>query len=286
MSVNTRTSASLGARRMRSLVTLLAAACATLLLACGSSEDNLNGLAIAPATLQATPESAFSTSVVAPVEPGDGHTVVLPGATSTPPAAVTVPTMATITTDHLNVRTGPGLAYTVLRQLQPGDQIPLAGVSLDGEWVASPDVGWVFYNPQWLSLNGEFALLGFAEGFEAPEPAVAVPVPATGESSSVKRGPVETDPVESQPVEDQVASVMRGLIITDNLNVRAGPALSHPVLDKLQPGDKILVAGVSEDGAWVAATGLGWIFYRADWIDLDGALADLEVASDFEAPAS
>lgn len=284
MNVDPGTATSNGAHRLRPLLALLAAACAMLLLACGSSEDNLSGLSIAPATIRATPEPAFSTTGMIPVEPGGESRVVLPAATAIPDVEpVTVPTSATVTTENLNVRTGPGLEYTVLRQLQPGERIPLAGVSLDGEWVASPDVGWVFYNPQWLSLNGEFALLRFAEGFEAPEPppALARPAPTAGESVSVKLGPVEAEPIEPQPV----ASVMRGLIVTDNLNVRAGPALSHPVLDKLQPGDKILVAGVSEDRAWVAATGLGWIFYRADWIDLDGDFADLAVATDFEAPA-
>ena len=282
MNVDSHMATSNGTRRLRPLLAMLAAACATLLLACGPSDDNLDGLSIVPAPIRATPQPAFSATGVVPVEPDGASAVVLPAATAIPAAeAVTVPTLATVTTDNLNVRTGPGLEYTVLRQLQPGERIPLAGVSLDGEWVASPDVGWVFYDPQWLSLNGEFALLSFAEGFEAPEPppALAAPAPAEptgGESVSVKLGPVE----------QQIASVMRGLIITDNLNVRAGPALSHPVLDRLQPGDKILVAGVSEDRAWVAATGLGWIFYRADWIDLDGDLADLTVVTDFAAPAS
>ncbi len=280
------------ARPQLAVLTLLAAAGALLLLACGSPEDNLNGLTIAPATAQATPDPAFGTTGMIPVEPGGESRVVLPAATALPDVEpVTVPTSATVTTENLNVRTGPGLEYTVLRQLQSGERIPLAGVSLDGEWVASPEVGWVFYDPQWLSLNGEFALLQFAEGFEAPEPppALAAPAPtaaASGETASVKLGPVEAETIEPQPVEQQVASVMRGLIVTDNLNVRAGPALSHPVLDKLQPGDKILVAGVSEDRAWVAATGLGWVFYRSDWIDLDGAFADLVVVTDFEAPAS
>ncbi len=273
-----------GAQRLRALIALLAAAGAMLLLACGPSDDNLDGLSIVSAPMRATPQPAFSATGITPVAPGDASTVVLPAATAIPAAeAVTVPTLATVTTDNLNVRTGPGREYTVLRQLQPGERIPLAGVSLDGEWVASPDVGWVFYDPQWLSLNGEFALLSFAEGFEAPEPPPALVAPAPTDTAEPTGG--ESVSVKLGPIEQQIASVMRGLIITDNLNVRAGPALSHPVLDRLQPGDKILVAGVSEDRAWVAATGLGWIFYRADWIDLDGDLDDLAVATDFEPPA-
>jgi uncharacterized protein YraI len=264
----------------RTRLALLLAAGGLLLAACGSPDDSLNGLAIEPAALEPTPEPKFGS-------PGAGRTLVLPASTPAPalpppPLDDDVPASATITTSNLNVRTGPGLGFTVLRQLQPGDEIPVAGVSLDGKWVAAPEVGWVYYDAEWMQLDGEFALLKFAEGFEAPEPppaAVAEPAPTaepTPESTSVKLGPTV----------DESATVMRARIITDNLNVRAGPGLSYAVLDKLQPGEKILVAGVSSDGTWVAATGLGWIFYRADWIDLDGNFADLDVTTGFEAPAS
>ena len=58
-------------------------------------------------------------------------------------------------TNNLNVRTGPGLGFFVLGQLNDGDQVPIVGRLRDGDdaWLAIPGVGWVFDNPEWLDLD-------------------------------------------------------------------------------------------------------------------------------------
>ncbi len=75
-----------------------------------------------------------------------------------PPRAV-VPTPepiagnARIVTDHLNVRLGPGLDYSVVGQLNDGAQIDVLGRSVDGKWLAVDGAGWIFYNPEWIDLG-------------------------------------------------------------------------------------------------------------------------------------
>jgi hypothetical protein len=66
---------------------------------------------------------------------------------------------ATITTEDLNVRTGPGSAYPVVGRLQPNDEVPVAGRLAGGEWLALPGIGWIVYDEEWMSLSTDVGAL-------------------------------------------------------------------------------------------------------------------------------
>ncbi|MEZ4552925.1 MAG: SH3 domain-containing protein [Dehalococcoidia bacterium] len=96
-----------------------------------------------------------------------------PEPTSEPTAAATVaPTpratatprwpevaRATITTDDLNVRSGPGAAYPVVGRLQPDDVVPVSARLAGAEWLALPGIGWIVYSEDWTRLSTEFSAL-------------------------------------------------------------------------------------------------------------------------------
>lgn len=97
---------------------------------------------------------------------------------------------------------------------------------------------------------------------------------ATGTAST------ETPTVEASP-EPTIAwpEVATGEVITEDLNVRMGPATSFPVLGRLQPGDQISVAGRGTDGRWLAVPGVGWVAYDDTWVTLSAPLEDLPLIS-------
>jgi len=109
---------------------------------------------------------------------GGGGDDEAPEATSTPAptetqAAAPTPTpqwpevaRGTITTEDLNVRTGPGSTYPVVGRLQPNDEVPVAGRLAGSEWLALPGIGWISYAEEWTALN-----VGFGDLPEVTDPA-------------------------------------------------------------------------------------------------------------------
>ncbi|MPZ98005.1 MAG: SH3 domain-containing protein [Dehalococcoidia bacterium] len=66
----------------------------------------------------------------------------------------------TITTEDLNVRTGPGTTHPVIGRLQPGDEVPVAGYSAAGTtWLGLPGIGWTAYAAEWIELPVEAGTL-------------------------------------------------------------------------------------------------------------------------------
>lgn len=65
----------------------------------------------------------------------------------------------TITTEDLNVRTGPGGTYPVVGRLQPGDEVPVSARLAGGQWLALPGIGWIAYAEDWVRLGADFKSL-------------------------------------------------------------------------------------------------------------------------------
>src|SRR5687767_6585882 len=79
---------------------------------------------------------------------------VAPTATAEPPAPTPIPTWvavttAKITTDDLNVRSGPSTTEPVVGRLQPGDEVPVSGRWQGGQWLALTGIGWTAYAADW-----------------------------------------------------------------------------------------------------------------------------------------
>lgn len=101
---------------------------------------------------------------------------------------------ATITTDDLNVRSGPGGMYPVVGRFQPDDEVPVSGRLAGGEWLALPGIGWIVYAQEWMTLSADFAALP-----EITEP----------ERSFEFAGPVHAADARSGiPVVDQVVAAV------------------------------------------------------------------------------
>ncbi len=77
----------------------------------------------------------------------------------TPTVAWPEVTRARVTTQDLNVRTGPGTTHAVLGRLQPGDEVPVAGRARGLAWLGLPGIGWVAYVADWFDLPVAFDAL-------------------------------------------------------------------------------------------------------------------------------
>lgn len=101
---------------------------------------------------------------------------------------------AVVTTDDLNVRSGPGATYPVVGRLQPDDDVPVSGRLEGSEWLALPAIGWVVYDPEWTRLSVDFGAL----------PAITEP-----ETAFDFVGPVyPADGYSGIPVVDQVVAAI------------------------------------------------------------------------------
>ena len=90
--------------------------------------------------------------------------IATPEATAAPSEPTPTPTWvavakAKITTDDLNVRSGPGTSEAVVGRLQPGDEVPVSGRWQGGQWLALPGIGWAAYQADWQTLDVEYRSL-------------------------------------------------------------------------------------------------------------------------------
>ena len=116
-----------------SLRVLAAAVCLLAAAACGGGGDDEDATATPP------PETGTAVPVATPRWPEVARAVV--------------------TTEDLNVRSGPGATYPVVGRLQPDDDVPVAGRLAGSEWLALPAIGWVVYDAEWTRLSLDFATL-------------------------------------------------------------------------------------------------------------------------------
>ncbi|HRC61663.1 MAG TPA: hypothetical protein PLX85_00385 [Dehalococcoidia bacterium] len=107
------------------------AALLLLLSACGGSDSHEAATAAAPA---------------------DPAVTAVPTPTPRWPAVA----RATITTEDLNVRSGPGSGFPVVGRLQPNDVVPVSGRLAGAEWLALPGIGWTVYAEDWMRLDVPF----------------------------------------------------------------------------------------------------------------------------------
>lgn len=96
-----------------------------------------------------------------------------PAATATPQGVV-----ATITRAIQNVRSGPGLAYDVIGQLNQGDQVPIIGANVDFSWLVIQfrgQQGWI--SRAILDVFGDLNTLPIVQPPPTPTPLPSPTVP-------------------------------------------------------------------------------------------------------------
>jgi len=153
-----------------------------------------------------------------------------------------------VLTGALNVRSGPGVSYSVNGVVSQGEVVSVIGRNDDGSWVIiqtpSGLEGWV--NSSYLQIN---------------VPVQSLPVVITDESPS--------------PV---------GVVNTAVLNVRSGPGTSFAVIAKLNGGDTVALLGRNLSASWLfiqAANNVqGWV--NGSYLVTNVSVSSLPVVTDGE----
>ena len=139
------------------------------LLACGGGEE--------PSSEQPAP-AAINTAVPltnTPVPPT--NTPVPPTDTPVPPTdtPVSVPHF-TVNSDQVNVRTGPGTAFSIIGTVEQGDRFDIGGRNVDGDWLefccVNGQRGWIY--AQLLIVSQETTSIPLSQNI----PAAPTPAPA------------------------------------------------------------------------------------------------------------
>lgn len=124
-------------------------------------------------------------------------------------AAAAPQTVSATATNGMNVRSGPGLAYTIVGAMQTGDTAAITGKNPQGDWwqvtLPTGQQGWV-YSPL-VTTAGETASIAVAAEIPTPPPVVPTPEPvAVAPVEEVaQEAPVEEVPAEEAPAEEAPA---------------------------------------------------------------------------------
>jgi N-acetylmuramoyl-L-alanine amidase len=164
----------------------------------------------------------------------------LPIVDSTPPPAPTA--TAVIKTGALNVRSGPGVAYSVVTVSQQGHVVHLLGRNANSSWVKvrvfSGQEGWV--NASYITPNV---------------------------------------PISSLPVVSAPGVTPTAVVNTGALNVRSGPGVGYSVVAWVQQGQTLSLLGRNANSSWVQvrtpSNHTGWV--NASLVTANVAISSLPV---------
>lgn len=144
---------------------------------------------------------------------------------------------------NLNVRTGPGLEFTIMSMLPLGSNVVLEGRNVDGAWLqvrlADGRLGWV--SSTFMTANLDIANL----------PVTAPETPAVEAALPVAEAPA-------------VGGLALGTVVeVPLLNVRSGPGLEFGAFTALPLGESVVLEGRDLNGFWLqirlADGRLGWV---------------------------
>lgn len=198
-----------------------------------------------------------------------------------------------IVVDRLNVRTGPGLTFTVQEKVAKGKQYPV--VQKRGEWLqirlASNRTGWV--HGQYVQIQKEttetkkqiqqfvvcqvdglrlrkgpgtnFAVIGYVNRNEKGMATIAqgewMYVRWDGKEGWVHQSYVAN--VEQSEQNNEQPTYVQ--MLYDNTNIRSAPSTQSPVIMKAKRGDRFSI--IRKEGQWyVIQVDAQTIGYVADWV--------------------
>lgn len=179
--------------------TVAQAGMAPIALAPVTSTEN-NAEAGAPATPAPAGEPDVITDAVTP-------TVAAPEVAATPTQPPVTDPMAQASTP-LNVRGGPGTAYTVVGALDPGTPVEITGKNPQSDWwqvlLPTGQQGWV-YAPL-VQTAGDTSTVAVAANIPEPPPtATPAPVVEAPPPDPAQQPPAEQPPAEQPPAEGEPA---------------------------------------------------------------------------------
>ncbi|MGD0175116.1 MAG: SH3 domain-containing protein [Anaerolineales bacterium] len=113
----------------------------------------LPGCALKTGATPTPTETPSPTATVTPIPPTDTPSSI-PTVTITPTQTAFAPFESEINTENVNLRSGPGYFFPVLRVIHVGDTVTILGKAPDKEWfrvrTADNAEGWVYH---WLMLS-------------------------------------------------------------------------------------------------------------------------------------
>jgi uncharacterized protein YgiM (DUF1202 family) len=159
---------------------------------------------------------------------------IVPGFGGIPTPPPTIPAIGVVNTGAVNVRSGPGMNYSVITIAYQGYTFSLLGRSADNAWanvrMVDGTVGWVSFSALNITVP-----VGSLPVVAAPPPPTTPP-PATGATAVVNTGA---------------------------LNVRSGPSVNFSVLEVIYNGHQVALLGRTADSSWVQVRTtrgtVGWV---------------------------
>ncbi len=202
--------------------------------------------------IQPSPTNTLRPTATRFIQPSPTNTLrptatrfIQPSPTNTPRPTAVTPINATVNTDRLNIRRGPGPEYEVVTTVSRSNRLSLVGRNLDGTWVQinTSDARWV--NASLLQINGNLLSL-----------------PVTYHEIG-----------EWGPAGQATGARARALTV---LRLRGCPGedcrqLENP--DALEEGDTVDIVGRSADGMWYQVNINGrsaWIRSDPEYVEVRG----------------
>jgi uncharacterized protein YraI len=164
------------------------------------------------------------------------------------PAPTTQPTNPPLTAStgffatsnfRVNVRSGPGTQYTVLRQLRLGDALDITGRTANNQWLR-------------VNLNGQEGWVSAAL-FDVTGDVATAPEATAGPNAVLRQTSAQTSASQSGKV---------GVVTRVNANLRSTPSINGDVLATIPFNTQLAVTGRSGDNNWVQVSfnnQTGWI---------------------------
>lgn len=167
---------------------------------------------------------------------------------STDSVAVTeAETYAFVNAAQLNVRSGPGINYSIVATIVGGERLPIIGRNADRSW----------YNVQTV----------YGEGWVSARYVIA-------------RNEYGNAPVTSSTVDSSGYTGPTAIINTGALNIRSGDSAVYTVLGTAQGGDRFQILARNSSFSWIlirTADFDGWINRR--YVLIQGDTSNLQVAN-------
>ncbi|MBK7896591.1 MAG: SH3 domain-containing protein [Anaerolineaceae bacterium] len=197
---------------------------------------------------------------------------------------------AVVETGQLNVRSGPGITYSVVTTVNQGAVVTLLGRNADSSWAYIQTVaavrGWVNASPAYITPSVAIGTLDVVTGTATPTHTPTATPTATGTVTATAQ-PTTT------PTPTATATAVSGAtatIATGALNVRSGPSLAYPAVAVTYQGHIVSLIGRNADSSWAKirlSNGTeGWVNAASTYITPNVSISSLPLADSASAPTS
>lgn len=188
---------------------------------------------------------------------------------------------AVVATGQLNVRSGPGITYSVVTTVNQGATVTLLGRNADSSWAyiqtAATVRGWVNASATYITPSVAINTL-------------PVTTPTTATSTPTATVSATAQPTNTPMPTATAVSGAAATIATGALNVRSGPSLAYPAVAVVYQGNVVSLIGRNADSTWAKirlSNGTqGWVNAASAYITPNVSISSLPLADSTTAPTS